>query len=407
MRFRFYVLITLTLAVITVADVVLPVTANAFPLRYEEDCFYGEGEPSGEGISTWMGYAVEFTPPYTPYTVDAVSIYIDRMLLAPDTEKRLKISILDEWYIRRQFIDIDWRELENHEGWVLIDLADREYEGDFTIIVHSGTGLNPTINAPINAVFNLGVELNGDDTHSFVYTSNNAPPPPPLGPFAENELEEQSCSNEAKLVPASTTIDSMEGADWMIRAHAPNLQLESTRIYITMADIEALHARPEIPSPDWTLPPIEGLGPRGTVHCPTSLAGITFYYHESERERKFLIPHEGPWAHPDLIASLGAMCSELALEGVIGIEHIGIFNDRNIYGTNTRSSHAYGLGIDLSGFQYSDGRTYIVEDNDDPEVRAVLEHIRDDYLEKYFPTVIDWNYQRHNNHFHVNLPYPN
>ena len=64
------------------------------------------------------------------------------------------------------------------------------------------------------------------------------------------------------------------------------------------------------------------------------------------------------------------------------------------------------MGIDITGIQYSDGRTYLVEDHDDPEVRAVLEHIRDTYLTKYFPSVLDWNYQRHDNHFHVNLPYP-
>jgi hypothetical protein len=89
----------------------------------------------------------------------------------------------------------------------------------------------------------------------------------------------------------------------------------------------------------------------------------------------------------------------------VGIEHIGIYNNRDIYGTNTRSSHAYGLGIDISGFQFADGREIQVEDHDDPATRAILEHIRDDYLRKYFPTVLDWHYQRHDNHFHVNLPY--
>jgi hypothetical protein len=106
-----------------------------------------------------------------------------------------------------------------------------------------------------------------------------------------------------------------------------------------------------------------------------------------------------------LINALGMLCRDLAAEGVVGIEHIGIYNDRNIYGTNTKSSHAFGLGIDISGFQFADGRVVMVEDHDDPAVRAVLERIRDNYLKKYFPTVLDWHYQRHNNHFHVNLAY--
>ncbi len=385
---------------------VVPSQLHAFPLRIDEDCFYGEGEPTGEGISTWMGYAIEFEPPYTPYTVDSISIYIDQMLLAPDASRRLRISVLDEVGVRRQFTDIDWRDLEGHTGWVLINLANREYSGPFTVIIHSGIGLSPSVNMPVEAVFRLGVEENGDECVSYAYTSDAPPPPPPMEILSENELAEQGEATRAKLVSASRGISSFAGGNWMIRAQSPGLQTESTHIYITMEDIEALHNRPTIPSPGWHLPPIEGMGPRNTVHCPTSLSGVTFYYWDDERERKFLIPHNGPWAHPDLIGSLGGLCADLAKEGVVGIEHIGIYNDRNIRGTNVKSSHAYGLGIDFSGFQYSDGRMILVMDHDDPEVRSVLEHIRDDYLEKYFTTVLDWTYQHHENHFHVNLPYP-
>jgi hypothetical protein len=122
-------------------------------------------------------------------------------------------------------------------------------------------------------------------------------------------------------------------------------------------------------------------------------------------DEKFLVPQNGPWINPDLARALGSLCMDLAGEGIVGIEHIGIYNDRNIAGTNTRSSHAYGMGIDLDGFKFADGRVVMVVDHDDPATKAILEHIRDDYLKKYFTTVLDWHYQRHNNHFHVNLPY--
>jgi hypothetical protein len=316
------------------------------------------------------------------------------------------VTVLDDAGVRRQYLEIDWRELEGHQGWVLIDLANREYTGPFTVIVHSGIGLPPPIAMPIDAVFKLGVDTTDPVCNSFVYTSNNTPPPPPNGPFAARDAAAQGQSTMAKLVPAATAVPEFPGGNWMIRAHAPGLQTESTRIVITMDDIAALYARPEIPAPSWHLPPVEGAGPRGMVHCPTSLAGITFYYYEDNRAKKFLIPHAGPWIHPDLVNVLAALCMDLAAEGVVGIEHIGIYNDRNIRGTNLKSSHAYGLGIDISGFQFADGRVYMVEDHEDPEVRAMLEHIRDDYLKKYFTTVLDWHYQYHNNHFHVNLPYP-
>jgi len=405
LRFRYVLILTTILIGIWG---ILPSKADAFPLRFDEDCFYGEGEPTSGDWNSWMGYAVTFEPPYLPYTVDGISIFISDMQLSEDASRNLRISVLDDSGILRQFTSINWREMEGHEGWVLIDLANREYTDRFTVIVHSGVGLNPSVsNVPIEAVFSLGIDGSDPVCHSLMYTDNSSPPLPPTGPLADGELIAQSSAAKAKLVPAPTALPTFPGGNWMIRAHAPGLQTESRSIVITMDDIAALYTPPPIPTPlDWHLPPLSGEGPRGTVHCPTSLAGVTLYYYEDNRNGKFLIPHDGPWIHPDLVNALGALCVDLASEGVVGIEHIGIFNDRNIRGTNTRSSHAYGLGIDLCGFQFSDGRVYMVEDHDNPEVRQWLEHVRDDYLGRYFPTVIDWHYQRHDNHFHVNLPYP-
>lgn len=388
------------LAGVLLAGSVIPKAAGAFPLRPGEDCFYGEGEPTGEGVGTWMGYAVEFEPPYTPYTVDGVSLYISRMWWAGNAP-RLWVAVLDEAGILRQYAEIGWEELDELRGWILIPLTERVYGGRFTVVVNSGVGLPSSVSLAPGPLFQLGVDTSDPAPHSFLYTSDGRPPRPD-----QTALGEQGRENLAKLASVRSVTRDFPSGNWMIRAHAPGLQMESTRIVITQESLERWIAqRQGRLVPEWHLPPIEGFGPRGTVHCPTSLSGVTFYYYEEERERKFLYPHQGPWAHPDLIATLGAMCRELNQEGIVGIEHIGIYNDRYIYGTNTLSSHAFGLGIDITGFQYADGRTVLVEDHDDPATRRVLEHIRDDYLRKYFTTVLDWTYQRHDNHFHVNLPY--
>ncbi len=386
---------------------ICPQAVSAFPLRVDQDCFYGDGIPlDNSGVGTWMGYAIRFDPPYTPYTVDSVSVYITHMALARDAQRRLHVSVLDETGILRQYSETDWRELDNREGWLLIDLANREYDGPFTVVLHSGVGLAPSINMPPEAVFRLGISATDTESRSTLYTSEDPPPRPPSGMFAQQIMIEQAAETSEKLAPVSAAIPEFPGGNWMIRAHAPGLQIERTRIVITQADIDALYAPPEIEPPDWTMPRIEALGPRGMVHCPTNLGGVTLYYHEESRARKFSQPHDNPWAHSELIAVLGQLCRDLAAEGVVGIEHIGIYNpDTWIPGTNRPSSHQYGKGIDIAGFLYANGHVVLVEDNDDPNVRAILEHIRDEYLDKYFATVLDWTYQEHDNHFHVNVPY--
>jgi hypothetical protein len=196
----------------------------------------------------------------------------------------------------------------------------------------------------------------------------------------------------------------------MIRAHSPGLQVENQKILITNEDIAALYGKPVVePSPasrSWHMPPIEGGGPLGMVHCPTSLAGVTFYYYQGDRAKKFITPHQGPWAAPEMVNVLGDLCNDLSKEGVVGIEHIGIYNPQSRLKSGNLSAHGYGLGIDISGFQFSDGRVIEIVDHDDPAARTVLEHIRDAYLKKYFKTVLDWHYQNHNDHFHCNLPFP-
>jgi hypothetical protein len=255
LRFR-YVLILATI-LIGISGL-LPGKADAFPLRIDEDCFYGEGEPTGGAWNSWMGYAVTFDPPYTPYTVDGISIYISDMRLAEDASRHLTVSVLDDIGIRRQYTEIDWRELEGHEGWVLIDLANREYSGRFTVIVHSGVGLNPSVsNGPVEAVFSLGIDGTDPESHSLMYTDNSSPPVPPTGPLCDGELIAQSSAAKAKLVPVVTAIPTFPGGNWMIRAHAPGLQTESRSIVITMDDIAALYSPPSpLPStgicPHWT-----------------------------------------------------------------------------------------------------------------------------------------------------------
>jgi hypothetical protein len=377
----------------------LPTASSAFPLRIGEDCFYGDGEPTGDGVSTWMGYAIKFQPPYLPYTVNGVSVYVTGMQ-GQSTETNplvFKISVLDQNGVCHQHKEFDWRGFQGRVGWVDFELTPYVYNGWFTVIVQSGVSQIGSISAGTNGALLIGVDTTAPECHSQICTEED-----PI--LAGRQIGGSKLGNIGTFLR-----DFPGGGNWMIRAHAPGLQMETTRVVITQSDIDALYA---IPVPDispssrsWHMPPIDGFGPRGMIHCPSSFAGITFYDYQDAMERKFLTPHNGPWVNPDLANALGTLCQDLAAEGIVGIEHIGIYNDRNIYGTNTRSSHAYGLGIDIAGFKYADGRVVMVVDHDDPAVRAILEHIRDDYLKKIFPTVLDWHYQRHNNHFHVNLPY--
>jgi hypothetical protein len=378
----------------------VPSRSDAFPLRIGEDCFYGEGEPCGDGISTWMGYAVRFQPPYAPYTVNGVSAFIVGMQgQSTDTNPIIfKISVLDDQGICHQHKEFDWRGLRGRQGWVDFELTPFTYGGWFTVVIQSGVSQIGSINAGSCGALFLGVDTSAPGCHSQLCTEAD-----PI--FAQSRLDPSKLGNISIFMR-----DFPANGNWMIRAHAPGLQMESTMVEITQADIEALHAPPPLPeiplsSRSWHMPPTDGIGPRGMVHCPTSFAGITFYPYQDSMEQKFLIPQNGPWINPNLANALGAFCTALAQEGVVGIEQLGIYNDRNIYGTNSKSSHAFGLGIDITGFKYSDGRVVMVVNHDDSATRAVLEHIRDAYLQEYFTTVLDWHYQRHNNHFHINLPY--
>lgn len=373
----------------------------AFPLRVGEDCFYGEGEPSGGGVNTPFGYVIKFQPPYAPYTVQGVSIYIVGMVgqSSDDYPLLLEVSVLDGNNVCRQHGEFDWRWLRGRQGWVELELAPYTYPGQFTVIVNSGVGINNSKANTNSPAFYMGVDTTYGSSVSMLSSQTR---PPTIG---------KKISQSKLGTPATFVRNFPPNGNWMIRAHAPGLQTETTHVIITDETIRARFNRNPVIEPppldygQWKIPPLEGGGPKGTVRCPTSLSGITFYYYQNSQERKFLFPHEGPWIHPNLVGALASLCRDLSREGVIGIEHIGIYNDRYIYGTNVKSSHAYGLGIDISGFQFSDGRVVLVEDHDNPNTRKVLEHIRDAYLKKYFPTVLDWNYQRHDNHFHVNLYY--
>ncbi|MCX6646468.1 MAG: hypothetical protein NTY09_08940 [bacterium] len=155
----------------------MPSRIFAFPVRIDEDCFYGEGEPTGDGLSSWMGYAVEFTPPYAPYTVDSISIFIDDLRLMPDADPTLVISIIDQFGVLWQKTQVQWRSLEGHQGWVMVDLADHEYRGKFLIIIHSGINPPRSDYVPENpvAIFQLGIDTTDSSEHSFWFTSNDPP----------------------------------------------------------------------------------------------------------------------------------------------------------------------------------------------------------------------------------------
>ena len=305
--------IWLIVAGLTLLGLLLPTQSRAFDCRIGEDCFYGNGDPTGDGVSTWMGYAVRFAPPYVPYTVDAVSMFISQMYLSPD--RRIQISILDDAGIRRQYVEVDWQKLKGHQGWVIVpNIAHYAYSGPFTVIVNSGLGPSPTSVGGTNEFFALGVDTSEPTCHSLVFTSPTAPSPPPIGMVSNEQLLMQGSANLAKLVPVASGLKSFPGGNWMIRAHSPGLQVESQKIIITMDDLpghKPVPPPPPPPSEKWHMPALEGGGPQGMVRCPTSMAGITFYYWEDDRAKKFLTPHNDPWAAPALVQVLGNLCQDL------------------------------------------------------------------------------------------------
>lgn len=141
-----------------------------------------------------------------------------------------------------------------------------------------------------------------------------------------------------------------------------------------------------------------------TDEIPAEWRGVSFYFFNAP-DVPLPIDRVGSSLKPQLAGFLNAARKKYHL---VGIDHLGVYNDRSVRGSQTTlSSHAYGQAIDISGFRFADGSRIKVEDHDTPEVLARLQPL-EDLLKKHFDIVVDWrdDPKRHNTHFHAEVKGP-
>lgn len=100
--------------------------------------------------------------------------------------------------------------------------------------------------------------------------------------------------------------------------------------------------------------------------------------------------------------------------GLSRISHMGVYNDRNVRGSSVKSTHAFGLGIDISGLSTSNGIYWVEIDSH----KETLESYAHSIFFKYFEDVITWDWgqyrdsqphnfsyktkELHKDHYHLN-----
>jgi hypothetical protein len=140
---------------------------------------------------------------------------------------------------------------------------------------------------------------------------------------------------------------------------------------------------------------------RATDEVPAEWHGVSFYFFASP-EMPEPIEHVATCLKPEIAGFLDTAVKKYKL---VGIDHLGVYNDRPVRGSQTTlSAHAFGQAIDISGFRFADGTRVKVEDHDKPEILARLQPL-EDLLKKHFDVVIDWrdDPKRHNTHFHAEV----
>jgi len=116
----------------------------------------------------------------------------------------------------------------------------------------------------------------------------------------------------------------------------------------------------------------------------------------------------GPIARvsPELKAHLAAFLRDAREQcGLTGIDHLGVYNDRPVRGTQTvPSAHAFGQAIDICGFRFADGTHVSVADHGHPASLARIAPL-EILLHRHFPVIISWREDllRHDNHFHCEV----
>lgn len=126
------------------------------------------------------------------------------------------------------------------------------------------------------------------------------------------------------------------------------------------------------------------------VDLLNGINGIKFRYFESTKDD----------THRDMsnLLYLALMVFTRILKGlgVVRIYHQGIFNDRNIAGTNRKSNHAYACAIDFWAFEFADGRIIQVSQHPHAFLSDVIKICRDIFSEVVAPPS-----KNHADHIHA------
>lgn len=90
------------------------------------------------------------------------------------------------------------------------------------------------------------------------------------------------------------------------------------------------------------------------------------------------------------------------------IEHLGVYNDRLVRGSErTVSAHAFGQAFDLSAFHFADGSRLAVVDHANPVVAAKLSEL-EATLRMYCDELVTWRSEpiHHQDHYHCEIHAP-
>ena len=165
-----------------------------------------------------------------------------------------------------------------------------------------------------------------------------------------------------------------------------------------------VQAAGNIPLDHLIYPDKDALDRGATDFVPATWHDVGFYFFADPEETNS-IDHVSSSLKPALAAFLDEAHRRF---GLIGLDHLGVYNDRPMRQSQTTlSAHAFGQAIDVSGFRFKNGSHISVKDHADPKIAAHLAPL-EALLKKHFPIVVDWRDDplRHQTHFHCEVRGP-